>query len=747
LDKPSVPLQSSSSSDTNNGRTEVYYGTENVLNAELQFFANSKEKIDSCMNYTRSQLAVVIEQIKKAFVDNKRSRRGVKFRYLTEITSENISFCKELISVVDEVRHLEDIKANFMISESEYLASLILYRKGEAASQIIYSNIKEVIEHQQYIFDSFWSKAIPAEQRIMEIEEGVEVLETEVLEDKEKIFSHMKSVLENSRERSVCSSIGGMRLIYNSFFDEYKKIIERHKRGGEGRGVRWIISIDKDSVDLVKTFLKEGIQVRHIKNLTPMNFAVDSKHFHATIDKMQDGEIMQSLLVSNEPAYIRHYNSIFEELWKNGIDAIDRIKDIEAGVDLTDIEVIPSSARAQNRYLNIVKTASKEILWIFPTTNAFLRQDKMGAILLAIQAARERNVKVRILVPASSSLVKQKVQQLKQYSPPPDNHNTIIDVRYIEQMSETKATILVVDRKASLVMELKDDTKSTFHGAIGLSTYSNSKAGVLSYVAIFENLWKQSELYQQLNELYEQLKIHDKMQREFINIAAHELRTPIQPILGLTEILRSSTKDVEKARLLEVVIRSAKRLQQLTEDILDITKIESQSLKLNVEQFNLNDVITNAIDDITINKDLFKTENNKKNDHAIKLLYQAQDVFVEADKGRISQVIANLLDNAVKFTKKEGGTITVVVEKEEDDNKEHNNQHILVSIQDTGVGINQEILPRLFTKFATKSDTGGTGLGLFISKGIIEAHGGKIWAHNTEEKGATFTFSLPTAVK
>ncbi|MGB8033491.1 MAG: HAMP domain-containing sensor histidine kinase, partial [Nitrososphaeraceae archaeon] len=618
------------------------------------------------MNYTRPQLAVEIEQIKKAFVDNKRSRRGIKFRYLTEITSENISFCKELISVVDEIRHIDGIKANFMISESEYLAPLILYRKGETASQIIYSNIKEVIEHQQYIFDSFWSKAVPAEQRIIEIEQGVQALETKVLEDKEKIFSHMKSVLENSRERSVCSSIGGMQLIYNRFFDEYKKIIERHKRGGEGRGVRWIISIDKDSIDLVKTFLKEGIQVRHIKNLTPMNFAVDSKHFHATIDKMQDGEIMQSLLVSNEPAYIRHYNSIFEELWKNGIDAIDRIKDIEAGVDLADIEVIPSSARAQNRYLNIVKTASKEILWIFPTTNAFIRQDKMGAIPLAIESARERNVKVRILVPASSILVKQKVQQLKQYSPP-DNHNTIIDVRYIEQMSETKATILVVDRKASLVMELKDDTKSTFHGAIGLSTYSNSKAGVLSYVAIFENLWKQSELYQQLNELYEQLKIHDKMQREFINIAAHELRTPIQPILGITEILRSSTKDVEKARLLEVVIRSTKRLQQLTEDILDITKIESQSLKLNVEQFNLNDVITNAIDDITINKYFFKTENNKNNNHAIKLLYQAQDVFVEADKGRISQVIANLLDNAVKFTKEEGGTITVVVEKEEDD--------------------------------------------------------------------------------
>ena len=171
----------------------------------------------------------------------------------------------------------------------------------------------------------------------------------------------------------------------------------------------------------------------------------------------------------------------------------NRIRDIETRADLADIEVIPSSTRAQEKYLNIVKSAAEEVLWIFPTTNAFIRQDKIGAIQLAQQAAKERNVKVRILVPASS-LIDQKVQQLKEYCP-----DHVIDVKYIEQMTETKATILVVDRKASLVMELRDDSKTTFFEAIGLSTYSNSRAGVLSYVAIFENFWKQSELYHSLN--------------------------------------------------------------------------------------------------------------------------------------------------------------------------------------------------------------------------------------------------------
>ncbi|MGB8024197.1 MAG: HAMP domain-containing sensor histidine kinase [Nitrososphaeraceae archaeon] len=729
MDK-SVPLQPSSQSPHShitNERTELYYGTENVLNAELRFFANSKEKIDSCMNYTRPQLAIEIEQIKKALIDIKRSRRGVKFRYLTEITSENISFCKELVSIVDELRHTEGIKANFMISETEYLAPIILYRKGEISSKIIYSNIREVIEHQQYIFDLFWSKAIPAEQRIIEIEEGVEVLETKVLEDKDKILNHMKSVLEDAIERSVCSSIGGMQLIYNKFFDEYKKISGKYRISGQGKGVRWITFIEKDSIDLVKTFLKEGIQVRHVKNLTPMNFAVDTKRFHATIDKMEEGKIMDSLLVSNEPAYISHYNSIFEKLWKNGVDAIERIKDREAGVDLTDIEVIPSSARAQDLYLDIVKSASEEILWIFPTINAFIRQDKIGAIPSAIQAAREINVKVRILMP-TNSLVEQKVQQLKEYCP-----SCQLDFRYIEQMSETKATILVVDRKASLVMELRDDSKSTFIGAIGLSTYSNSKAGVLSYVAIFENLWKQSHLY-------EQLKRQDKMQKDFINIAAHELRTPIQPILGLTENLISHAKDIEQAKLLEVVSRNAKRLKRLTEDILDITKIESQSLNLKKERFNLNDIVANSIEDMMTMSN--KQSSNKIEKNLIKLQYhQIQDIFVEADKGRISQVIHNLLDNAIKFTNV--GTISINAQIKKGDK---NDDHLIVSVKDTGSGIDPEIMPRLFAKFATKSNTGtGLGLGLYISKSIVEAHGGRIWAENNKdgEKGATFYFSLP----
>src|SRR5205823_5441751 len=161
---------------------------------------------------------------------------------------------------------------------------------------------------------------------------------------------------------------------------------------------------------------------------------------------------------------------------------------------------------------------------------------------------------------------------------------------HVEQTSAAKATILVVDRKDSLVMELRDDSTTAFEEAIGFSTHSNSRPGVLSYVAIFENIWRQTELF-------EELKVHDRTQREFINVAAHELRTPIQPILGLTEILRSQIKDVKHREFLDVTIRNAKRLQRLTEDILDVTKIETKTLDLKKELFNINEMIVSAITD------------------------------------------------------------------------------------------------------------------------------------------------------
>ncbi|MFL6421391.1 MAG: ATP-binding protein [Nitrososphaeraceae archaeon] len=713
------PLPPSSSPEK---RSEILYGIDNAVGRGVYFMSNVKKRMDIYFDHKAPSIVVEIDEYRNGYRDIR--KRGGKIRAFTEITKDNINYCKELMKLVDELRHLNGVKGGLAVSETEYMATTVL-EEAKPLTQVIFSSVKEVVEQGQYIFDTLWNTAIPAEQKIREIEEGVMPIRTRLLENQDEIIKEIKRKNNAATNLSICTGFGGMQMSYKYLFDSYKNVVDTYKKKvKEGSGLRWITNIDRSSLDLVKKFLQAGISIRHIKNMPPLSFGVSDKEVALTIEKMEGGKISQNFLISNERLYVNHFNSLFEELWKDGIDALERIKGIEQGIDLEGIEVIPSSAKAHDKYLNIVKSASEEILLIFPTTSAFIRQEKIGVIQLAEEAAKERNVIVRILVPANS-LIEQIIARLIQHYP---NH---IGVRYIEQMLNAKATILVVDRRESLVIELKDDTKSTFVEAVGLSTYSNTKAGVLSYVAIFENLWIQSDLY-------EQLKRHDKMQKEFINIAAHELRTPIQPILGLTENLLSNTEDIEQAKLLQVVSRNAKRLQRLTEDILDVTKIESQSLNIKKERFNLKDIVVNAIEDTMTNEHSSKIEKN-----LIKLQYlQPQDIFVHADKGKVGQVIHNLLDNAIKFTNV--GTIVISTQMKKEDDQKSDYEEVIISVMDTGTGIDPEIFARLFTKFATKSETRGTGLGLFISKSIVESHGGKIWAQNNRDgKGAIFCFSLP----
>ena len=547
-------------------KTELLYGVEAAVGKGVWFMKNVKIGMDLFGEKNGPSIIIEFEAYKNNYIDI--IKRGGKIRLITEITKENLHYCKELETIVTEMRHLEGLIGGIAVSESEYMSTTTL-REKQLLTQVFYSNANEVVKQGQYVFDTFWHKAIPAEDRIREIEEGI------------------------------------------------------------------------------------------------------------------------------EPDFI---------------------------------ETIRDPTRVQNIAFELVKSSKEEILTIFSTSNAFFRQERAGGIALLNEAAKYSNRNVRILVPYDAK-IEELIRSLE------INNNTInnkdktqkINIRFLDPDLQTKISLLIVDRKSSLAVELKDDTKDNIQYAIGLSSYSNSKSTVLSYVSIFETLWKQTEMY-------EHLKVHDRMQKEFINIAAHELRTPVQPILGLSEILQSKVKDKEQLRLLDVISRNAKRLQNLTENILDVTKIESDRLRINRKIFNLNDIVTNLLAD-------YKKEKQSKSYRQIKLFFSGnndKNITIDGDKERITQVISNLLSNAIKFTC-EGGEISLHIKRDI--------QHVIVSVRDNGRGIDPEIYSRLFTKFATNSIV-GTGLGLYISKNIIEAHGGRMWAENNSDgRGATFSFSLPITQK
>ena len=284
-----------------------------------------------------------------------------------------------------------------------------------------------------------------------------------------------------------------------------------------------------------------------------------------------------------------------------------------------------------------------------------------------------------------------------------------------------------------------DTAHNMAHILKGAGYFINIIGLALSSIQYNLRLRESNDRLRESNEMlsiqYQKVKESEKMKTEFINIAAHELRTPIQPILGLSDIIYSKVKDEELHELLDIIMRNAKRLKRLTDNLLDVTKIEGRSLKLNKEKFNLNILISEVLKDY-----LHKQKNQQK----VEIVYdfkQKTDTIIEADRDRLSQVIRNLLDNALKFTTTHNNQMIFVIIDKKNEGKE-----IIVSVKDTGEGIPEKILSKLFSKFPVSNSTTGTGLGLYICKNIVEAHGGRIWAeNNSDENGSTFSFTLSIA--
>ncbi|HEX6282981.1 MAG TPA: HAMP domain-containing sensor histidine kinase [Nitrososphaera sp.] len=669
---------------------------------------NVRKNMDIFFDHRAPSIVIDLEEYRNGYIDIR--RRGAKIRAFTEITKENIRYCKELMKIVDELRHLDGVKGGVAVSESEYMATTIL-EESKPLTEVIYSNVKEVVEQGQYIFDTLWRSAISAEKKIKEIEEGVTTrYETRMIENPDEVIKEIGRLIASSNKLDTCLTSGGLQYSYNYFFDLKKKLLDKQKREVH-KGIRYITSIDSGNLHIAKLYLGYGIQIRHTKNLPPMSFGVSDKEIAVTIEKMEGGKRVQSLLLSNEPLYVRHFTSLFDEIWKNGIGAAAQIRNIEEGYELTNVDVIQNPEESLRKAWTLVGSAKEEVLLMFATASAFRRQVKMGGLQLLLQAMQDNHAKVRILIPDDGSAA-ELVEQINRVLPQGS-------FRVMDSSLRTSITAVIADRKQLMLFELKDDTKETSYEAAGLALYLDSRTLALSYASLFDNLWKQTQLY-------EKLAVHDKMQKEFINIAAHELRTPIQPILGLSGVLQDLVHKEPERVYVEMISRNARRLEKLTEDLLDVTRIESHSFHLNEDLFNLKDVILAQIKDYQKQVD----------DNRIELHYDHIDVIVNADKARITQVIANLLRNAISSIEG-GGLISIAADTK--------NDQVVISIRDSGSGISPEIYPKLFTKFATNSEK-GTGLGLFISKSIIEAHAGRIWAENNkDDKGATFSFTLPLA--
>jgi len=570
----------------------------------------------------------------------------------------------------------------------------------------------------------------------------------EVLHDKEIILKTYLQALHNANKWDYFAETKSLLLLVPFAIESLRRaLIDAKSRGVKPR---FITEITKDNILYCKEAMKI-VELRHLDGVKG-NFAVSDTEYIATtaadtvMGVESDSMSIPYAIYSNVKDDVLQQNYVFEILWNRAIPAEIRIREIEEGIILGITQVIQVPSRIQELFINLVNSAREEVFLVLPTINAFYREERLGIIELLKEAALDRNIRIRILTPTNDDIEKKvsTMVVLKQQQK--------LDIRPIETTTTavTTVTIVVVDRKQSLAIEKIDDSKDNFLEATGSATYSNSEPTVLSYLSIFESLWRQTELYMRVKEANtqleyanEQLIATEKAKEEFISMISHELKTPLVPLKGYAQMLlrpkfMGGAEVNERQRIaIEAMSRNIEKLQALVDDVMDVYKLDMGKLKFSMTDTDITKLVDETISELTT----FTVQ--KQIDLSADLRINGT---VFCDPNRIEQVLANLIKNSIDFVPDNGdGKIIVRVQKENGDN---DSNMIIFTVEDNGIGINPEKADKLFQKFY-QIDTGptrkhaGTGLGLVICRGIIHAHGGKIWVDKNYGTGAAIKFTLP----
>jgi two-component system sensor histidine kinase VicK len=521
--------------------------------------------------------------------------------------------------------------------------------------------------------------------------------------------------------------------------EQYFEMIKQLK--AKGIRQRFVTEITQENVKYSKE-LARHVELRHLQGVKGNFGIVDGKEYGAAAN-LYDMQPPVEFIYSNVKTFVEQQQYFFELLWNKAIPAEQRIREIEEGRTPEKLDVIQDTQKSINRAFEIMNKTQKELLVLFatPRTFSFALQGESADIYRKIS---KKGVDIKLLVPRGSAEIEnEQMRKVREISPK-------INLRQSAVGLNTRITIMISDRKEFMNWELKDDTLDNPYLAGGIATYSNIRALASSYAIIFDNLWRMTEILENLRIANVKLENSENAMKEFINIAAHELRTPLQPILGLSEMLHDARNDPDHHRkLINVIVRNAHKLENLAENILDVTRIDSGRLQLSTQKIDLHELVESVVLDFhaVVENEIDKKENNRKAIICLKDEYPdiSEDTNIEhpivlADANRIVQVITNLLSNAVKFSK-EGDRALITITR--GIRVIGGQPTAIVSISDQGQGINPEIMMRLFQKFISGSEK-GIGLGLYISKNIVKAHGGDIWAENNKSGvGATFGFTLP----
>lgn len=756
--------------------TEFIKETPVIVQRIVQVLSRAQSRIDVIGTEQAPNVILNVEQYRRALSKIPPASTAPTGRYITEITPQNLQSCKTLMEDLGaEVRHLEGVKSSMVITDSEFAIDLSPPHPDSPATQILYSNSKDLLEQEQQFFETLWDKSVPAEIRIQDLGQTGRQTRTGQTKLTFSVNEALRAADQFAEEMTqdaliVVSRPGGL----SENMEFFQKVLSR--ANSVGARVKLLVNLRRDEIGAAKTLQQRGAEVRVLAPGQQLNLSLgiyDGKNMGLVQYTDPEGGISSqvrgrpvyaSAMISTDRLMVGWVAQVFGMLWEDSSSVDDWVTQLEEGRDPPRFDVIRDTTTIQERMLEMIQHAEHEVLFLFPTVNAFYREQKIGAID-ALGAAISRGVRGNILAPADRSIIEATLVLSSGGKSPSGEEGAPLRYRRISKdNTHNTVTILVVDRKASLVLEQRDDSSLDFHRAVGVATYSTSNSTVLAMANIFDKMWQEVEMRERELVLLENERRSRKTAQLLQDILSHDIRNYNQIAKLNTEVLRESREisPEERERLFEVIARAIDNSTDLVEKAKKLGRIVSPQ-KVHLGEMDLEEAIESSLSVVrAANPDKRISVSGQQAGGRLdgKAMVLADDLLGEA--------ITNILSNSVKYT--DGPEVRLQVELDEEEKPssaragpsgdasadarmepENPGQTIRgwrLTIADWGRGIPDGTKAGIFNRYLETAR--GTGLGLSIVRAVIvDRYSGEVSIRNRVQddytKGTVVQLWIPEA--
>jgi len=683
---------------SNSELTKVLHGAAATTSARLETINGAKKQLDVCDDALGTVALVQFDAIKNA-IRNASKVRGVRIRFITEIAPENLKSCKELMDFV-ELRHLEGVRGNFAVSEKQYYAFASM-KEAKIPTETIHSNVRTIVEQNQYLFEVLWNNAQPGVQRIREIEEGVSPIETKIVSGRENVSRALSSFLQKiacqKGDPADCFLFAASDERVPEDSESNLELVSRMKSDNPSLRILLITDVQRGNLDYVKEQMEAGIDVRHIER-NKVSFAVSRDGYIASsseaVNTTDNSSVPNEIIWSNNPDVISQAVQMFEMMWETGVSASQRIHQLEQGIDeLGETKIVRTFEESTALGRELMNGAREEILIILASERTITRNSEMYEEMM--RRCREKGLRIRILAPVDLSAGTGRIFRGAPW----------------RQIPPMNVGFAIYDRSKMLITQYADPEAIERADAFVTNIFTTNRHTIDGIVSVFDALWNVTELREREMEAKERESRARRQAQLLQDILTHDIRNYNQVSLLTAELIKEeSAGNIGLESLVDSLLKSIEGSTTLVDRAKSLGRIAAEE-KPRLHRVDLISSIEAALELVrraTPNKEIRFELRNDAGDSQGRTYVTADDL--------LNEVFSNLFSNSAKYT--EGNLVYILVEISKTKELEGEDRSMLkISVSDKGRGIPEEIRENIFNRYLIGAR--GSGLGLSIVHALV----------------------------